>query len=113
VLIGEEQLVPGDVIILKEADSVPADCQLIKTPNLAANVPLIAISTDNVDPGSLHRPSRYNMHSLIFVSIVLGIYTVIFETLYAIVKSQSLGVVRHQLVFVFSTTRFRCDYGRQ
>ena len=85
------------------SDALPLlTLQLLLT-NLLGDVPLIAISTDNVDPGSLHRPSHYNMHSLIFVSIVLGSYTAIFEVLfYAIVKSQSLDVVRTSL-YLFLT----------
>lgn len=76
--------------------------QLLLT-NLLGDVPLIAISTDNVDVDELNRPSKYNMHSLVFVSIVLGTYTALFEIIfYAIVKSYSLPVSRTSL-FVYLT----------
>lgn len=80
--------------------------QLLLT-NLLGDVPLVAISTDNVDPKSLHRPSRYNMHSLIFVSIILGSYTAIFEILFfAIVRSYSVAVTQTSLFLYLTVLGF-------
>lgn len=71
--------------------------QLLLT-NLLGDVPLVAISTDNVEPKSLNRPSKYSMHSLIFISIVLGSYTALFEILFfALIKNRSLGITQTSL----------------
>ena len=80
--------------------------QLLLT-NLLGDVPLIAISTDNVDPESLLRPSHYNMHSLITISIVLGSYTAIFEVLFfAVVHQRSLAVAQTSLYLFLTVIGF-------
>lgn len=76
--------------------------QLLLT-NLLGDLPLVAISTDNIEPRELMRPSKYNMHSLIFVSAVLGTYTAIFEILFfALVKNSALAVTQTSL-FLYLT----------
>jgi Mg2+-importing ATPase len=80
--------------------------QLLLT-NLLGDVPLVAISTDNVAPTSLHQPSKYNMHSLIFISTVLGSYTAIFEILFfAIVKNHPLGISQTSLYLYLTLIGF-------
>ncbi len=76
--------------------------QLLLT-NLLGDLPLIAISTDNVDPKSLLRPSHYSMHSLISISIILGSFTAIFEVLFfALLHNRPLGVEQTSL-FLYLT----------
>lgn len=80
--------------------------QLLLT-NMLGDVPLVAISTDNVDPRSLQRPSHYSMHSLIFISMVLGSYTAIFEVLfYALIRHQSIGVAQTSLYLYLTIIGF-------
>jgi len=80
--------------------------QLLLT-NLLGDVPLVAISTDNVEAQELARPSKYNMHSLIFVSAVLGTYTAVFEILFfALVKSNSLAVSQTSLYLYLTIIGF-------
>ncbi len=80
--------------------------QLLLT-SLLSDVPLIVIATDNVDAKSLHRPSRYNMHSLIFVSVILGSFTSIFEIFYfALVRQQSLPLERTELYLFLTIISF-------
>ncbi|MGH7234605.1 MAG: cation-translocating P-type ATPase [Candidatus Saccharimonadales bacterium] len=80
--------------------------QLLLT-NLLGDVPLIVIATDNVDAKSLHRPSRYDMHSLIFISIVLGSFTAIFEIFfYALVRSQNINFARTDLYLYLTVIGF-------
>ena len=80
--------------------------QLLLT-NMLGDVPLIAIATDNVEARSLTRPSKYNMHSLIFLSAVLGSYTAIFELLFfALVKNQPLGITQTALYLYLTIIGF-------
>ncbi len=80
--------------------------QLLLT-NLLGDVPLVAISTDNVDPVNLQRPSRYSMHSLIVVSMILGSFTAIFEVLfYAIVRHQNPAVTQTSLYLYLTVIGF-------
>ena len=80
--------------------------QLLLT-SLLSDIPLIVISTDNVDASALQRPSRYDMHSLIFVSIILGSFTAIFEILfYSLVRSQNLALARTDLYLYLTVISF-------
>lgn len=45
-------------------------------------IPLVAIASDNVSARELSRPSRYNIRSLMIISLVLGIVTAIYQLLY-------------------------------
>ncbi len=80
--------------------------QLLLT-SVLSDVPLVAISTDNVDPSSLQRPAKYSMHSLVVVSMVLGSYTAIFEILfYAIIRHGSLAVAQTSLYLYLTVIGF-------
>ncbi len=66
--------------------------QLVLT-SLLTDLPTITIATDNVSPEELIRPSKFNVHSLMFISMFLGSITALFEIMYfAIVKNQTTGV---------------------
>jgi Mg2+-importing ATPase len=74
--------------------------QLILT-NLFTDIPLIAISTDNVEISELQRPSKYNTHALMFISIFLGTFTAMFEIMfYTLVKRQPANIEQTAL-FLF------------
>jgi len=80
--------------------------QLLLT-NLLGDVPCVAISTDNVEAKALGRPSKYNMHSLIFTSAVLGSYTAIYELLfYVLVRSQPNGISQTSLYLYLTVIGF-------
>ena len=80
--------------------------QLLLT-NLLGDIPLVAISTDNVDNASLQRPSRYDIHSLVFISVILGSYTAVFEVLfYAVIRSHSLAVAQTGLYLYLTVIGF-------
>jgi len=84
-------------LYLLSADLPLLTTQLLLT-NMLGDVPLVAISTDNVEEESLSQPSTYNMHALIFMSAVLGTYTAVFELVFfALIKHQSLIVVQTSL----------------
>ena len=89
-------------LYLLSADLPLLTTQLLLT-NLLGDVPLVAISTDNVETSQLMRPSKYDMRSLIFVSAVLGTYTALFEILFFVmVKSSTLAVTQTSL-FLYLT----------
>jgi P-type Mg2+ transporter len=80
--------------------------QLLLT-NLLGDVPLVAISTDNVEQSDLIRPSKYNMHLLIFISTILGSFTAIFEILFfALIKNQPLGIAQTSLYLYLTVIGF-------
>jgi Mg2+-importing ATPase len=71
--------------------------QLLLT-NLLGDVPLITISTDNVELSELNRPSKYSTRSLLFISMFLGTFTALFELFFfAIVKSQPVPIAQTSL----------------
>ncbi|MHB1865342.1 MAG: cation-translocating P-type ATPase [Candidatus Saccharimonadales bacterium] len=75
--------------------------QLLLT-SLLTDLPCVAIATDNVE-NDLGSPSKFNIHSLMFISIFLGALTSIFEIMYyAIIKSQNEHVASTGL-FLFLT----------
>jgi len=66
--------------------------QLVLT-SLLTDLPCISIATDNVSPEELIRPSKFNVHSLMFISMFLGSITALFEIMYyAIVRKQPTGI---------------------
>ncbi len=76
--------------------------QLLIT-NLLTDIPLVAISTDNVRPDELTRPSKNDTHSLMFISLVLGSVTALFEIMYfAAIRTNSVAVAQTGL-FLFLT----------
>lgn len=76
--------------------------QLVLT-NLLTDLPCITIATDNVSPAELVLPSKFNVHSLMFISMFLGSITALFEIMYyAIIKSQPVGIAQTGL-YLFLT----------
>ncbi len=66
--------------------------QLVLT-SLLTDIPCITIATDNVNPAELVRPSKFNVHALMFMSMFLGSVTALFEVMYyAIIKHQPTGI---------------------
>jgi Mg2+-importing ATPase len=76
--------------------------QLLIT-NLLTDIPLVAISTDNVRPDELARPSKNDTHSLMFISLVLGSVTALFEIMFfATTRTNSIPLAQTSL-FLFLT----------
>lgn len=50
--------------------------------NLLSDAPMIAISTDNVSPSDLARPTSYNMKNLLFFIFVFGSISSIFDLIF-------------------------------
>ena len=76
--------------------------QLVLT-SLLTDLPCITIATDNVESDELVQPSKFNVHSLMFISMFLGSITAIFEVMYyAIIKHQPTGIAQTGL-YLFLT----------
>ncbi len=89
------------------SDNLPLLAIQLLLTNLLGDVPLITISTDNVELDELTRPSKYNIRSLIFTSMFLGTFTALFELFfYAIVKSYSVGIAQTSLYLYLTLLGF-------
>jgi Mg2+-importing ATPase len=76
--------------------------QLVLT-GLLTDIPLVTIATDNVDPKDLLRPSVFDTHILMFISMFLGSITALFEILFfSIVHTQPSSKEQTSL-FLFLT----------
>ena len=47
--------------------------------NLLTDYPMLAIATDNVDPNDIRKPRRYNVRDIVFIAIVLGLVSTLFD----------------------------------
>ncbi len=73
--------------------------------NLLTDIPLISIASDTVGADEILRPTRHNPRELIFISLILGIPTALFELAYVAImneKHQSLLVNQTGLYVFFS-----------
>lgn len=76
--------------------------QLVLT-SLLTDLPCITIATDNVSSGELAQPSRFSVHSLMFISMFLGSITALFEIMYyAMIKGQPTSIAQTGL-YLFLT----------
>ncbi len=76
--------------------------QLLLT-GLITDIPLLTIASDNVSDDELLKPSKFNTHILMFISIFLGSIAAIFEIVfYALVHSQK-GALTQTSLYLFLT----------
>jgi Mg2+-importing ATPase len=61
--------------------------------SLLTDLPCITIATDNIDTKELLSPSRFIIHSIMFISMFLGSVTAVFEIMYfAIIKNHTASI---------------------
>jgi len=71
--------------------------------SVIADIPLVTISSDTVEDAQVVRPEKHNVRELIFISLILGIPTALFELFYfLIVRSQPQKFVETSL-YIFLT----------
>jgi Mg2+-importing ATPase len=71
--------------------------------NLIGDIPLITVFSDNVDDEEIVKPEKHNMKEMIFISLVLGLPTAIFEIVYFVfIRLQPEKMVQTSL-YVFLT----------
>jgi len=71
--------------------------------NLMTSLPLIAISTDNVDSEEVAKPSLYSTKALYFISIFLGMYTAMFYLVFFAVDGRQSIVLTRTSFYLFMT----------
>lgn len=64
-------------------------------------LPMIAIATDNVEDSELKQPRHYNLRSLIYISLFLGIATTICQLIFYIIVNHGPANVTQTSLFVF------------
>jgi hypothetical protein len=67
------------------------------------DVPLLIIATDTVDRTETLRPQKYNTKSLIWLSVVLGTWTALFELAYLALVTARAPVYLQTSLFLFLT----------
>jgi len=50
--------------------------------NLITDIPLITIYSDNVDLNEVKKPQKYNIHSIMFISLFLGAFSALYDFIY-------------------------------
>lgn len=71
--------------------------------SLITDIPLISIYSDAVAPAEIVRPEKHDMRGLLFISLILGIPTALFELFYyMVVHMQALGSEETSLYLFFT-----------
>lgn len=92
-------------LYLMSASSLPILPVQVLLTSLLTDLPCITIATDNVDVSELERPSKFNVHSLMFISMFLGTITAVFEIMYFnLIKGHSAGVAATGLYLFLTFT---------
>lgn len=74
--------------------------------SLLTDVPLVAISTDTVEDADVRQPVTPNIHGMMFLSLVLGTLTALFElAFFATLKLRASEFAQTSLVLFFSFTQ--------
>jgi Mg2+-importing ATPase len=74
--------------------------------SLLTDVPLVTIATDTVTDDEVLRPEKYNVHALMFISLVLGSLTALFElAFFATLSGRTAGFAQTSLYLFFSFTQ--------
>ena len=73
--------------------------------NVLTDIPLVTIYSDTVEDSDVIKPERHNVKELLFISLILGVPTALFELLYyMLIRAQSTAVVQTSLYVFFTTT---------
>jgi len=85
------------------ATSLPLLPRQVLLISLLTDLPLLAISTDNVDERELGRPDRYDIHALLRISLALGTLTALFELAFFAGVHGQPPKMRETLFYLFLT----------
>lgn len=92
-------------LYLMSMDSLPILPVQVLLTSLLTDLPCITIATDNVATSELMRPSKFNVQSIMFISMFLGVVTAVFEIMYYdIIKSYVTGVAETGLYLFLTFT---------
>ncbi len=72
---------------------------------LIPDTPLISIASDSVEDEDVIRPERHNVRELMFIPLILGLPTALFEVFYYLsIRNQPAAVVQTSLFVFFNLT---------
>jgi len=71
--------------------------------NLIQDIPLITIYSDNVDLSEIGKPQKYNIHSIMLLSLFLGTFTAIYDFIYFRVVGFRANSITETSLFLFLT----------
>lgn len=92
-------------LYLLSVNSLPILPVQVLLTSLLTDLPCVTIATDSVDTKELLRPSKFNVHSIMFISIFLGSLTAVFEIMYyAIIKGHAPGIAETGLYLFLTFT---------
>lgn len=96
-------------LFIKHAPMLPIQILLL---NFFSDFPMIALATDSVEPEELSHPKHYNLKNILFITVVLGIVSMIFDFIcfsYFVKKQENmmqtgwfLVTVLTEVVFIFA-----------
>jgi Mg2+-importing ATPase len=73
--------------------------------NVLTDIPLVTIYSDTVEDSDVIKPERHNVKELLFISLILGIPTALFELLYyMLIRFQPTAVIQTSLYVFFTCT---------
>ncbi|HUC87574.1 MAG TPA: cation-transporting P-type ATPase, partial [Candidatus Binatia bacterium] len=91
------------VLYLLSVSALPILPVQILLTSLLTDLPCVTIATDNVDTKELQRPSKFSVHSLMFISVVLGSLTALFEIMYYNIIKTHAPIVAETGLYLFLT----------
>lgn len=71
--------------------------------NMLTDLPLLSIFSDNVDDEEVKVPEKYNIRSLMFISLILGTFTAIYSFIYFAFVGLSATAATKTNIFLFLT----------
>jgi Mg2+-importing ATPase len=73
--------------------------------NVLTDIPLVSIYSDTVEDADIVKPERHNIKELLFISLMLGVPTALFELLYyLLIRSQPMMNIQTSLYLFFTFT---------
>lgn len=79
-------------LFIDQVPLLPAQILLV---NLLTDVPMIAISTDAVDPEELHKPKKYDVREIVLIAVLLGLVSTLFDFIFfALFRSGPIDTLR-------------------
>ena len=71
--------------------------------NLIQDIPLISVYSDTVDLNEVKRPQKYNVHSLMLISLFLGVFSGLYDFIYFAIVGFKTTATTQSSLFLFLT----------
>ncbi|HEV2339825.1 MAG TPA: cation-transporting P-type ATPase [Patescibacteria group bacterium] len=74
--------------------------------NLMQDLPLISVYSDSVDLNEVKNPQKYNIHSLMFLSLILGAFSMVYNFIYfTMIGFKTTNLTETSLFLFFNLTQ--------